>query len=167
MLEESEDLLIQKKILNTEEKNLINQNEITSMLAKHQLEERKINSDWKKFIFEWESLTNEKLEITKDTRIFRWLYPIKFNVDLAIIIEAIQRNMALILASRVKGLELIYSTLNIDKENFYGKIEEIQNLLIDFGKVKVCSNGTVILMNESCEIFFNRRTQNENKEIYI
>lgn len=167
MLEESENLLIQKKILNTEEKNLINQNEIASMLAEHQHEERKINSDWKKFIFDWESLTNEKTEITKDTRIFRWLYPIKFNVDLAIIIEAIQRNISLVLASRAQGLELIYSTLNIEKESFYGKIEEIQNLLIDFGKVKVCSNGTVILMNESCEIFFNRRIKNENKEIYI
>ena len=151
----------------TQNNKLLNQNEVASMLAEHQHEERKINSEWKKFIFDWESLTNEKTEITKDTRIFRWLYPIKFNVDLAIIIQAIQRNIGIILASRAKGLELIYSTLKIDKENFYNKIEEIQNLLIDFGKVKVCSNGTVILMNKSCEIFFNRRMQNENKEIFI
>ena len=147
--------------------NLINQKEITTMLADHQQEEHQINSEWKKFIFDWEAITDEKIELTKDTRIFRWLYPIKFNVDLAIIIEAIQSNISLVLASRTQGLELIYSTLKIDKEDFYRKIEEIQNLLIDFGKVKVCSNGTIILMNESCEIFFNRRIKNENKEIFI
>ena len=164
---QQENFGIQERVENTKEEAITNQNEIVSMLAEHQFEERKINSDWKKFIFEWQSSKNENLEITKDTRISRWLYPIKFNIDLAIIMEAIQRNMALILASRTKGMELIYSTLNIDKEKFYRKIEDIQNLLIDFGKVKVCGNGTVILMNESCEIFLNRRTLNENKEIFI
>jgi len=153
--------------VDTKEEVIANQSKITSMLASYQFEKQKKNSNWNDFIFNWNSLTNEKTEIIKDTRIFRWLYPIKFNIDLAIIIEAIQRNIQIILESRAKGLELIYSTLNIDKEKFYEKIEEIQNLLIDFGKVKVCSNGTVILVNESCEKFFNRRIKNENKEVYI
>jgi len=161
---QQENFNIEKK---TEEKTITNKHEIVTMLANYQNKERKINSQWEKFIFEWENIANEKTEIAKGTRIFRWLYPIKFNLDLAIIIEAIQRNISLVLESRAQGLELIYSTLKIDKESFYAKIEEIQNLLIDFGKVKVCNNGTVILMNESCERFFNRRIKNENKEIFI
>jgi len=162
-----DDELIEHSGANTKEKVIANQSEIISMLASYQLEEQKKNGNLNNFIFDWNSLTNEKTEIAKDTRIFRWLYPIKFNIDLAIIIEAMQKNIQIILESRVKGLELIYSTLNIDKEKFYEKIEQIQNLLIDFGKVKVCSNGSVILVNESCEKFFNRRLKNENKEVYI
>ena len=161
---QQENFLIEEK--NTDEITA-NRNEIISILAEHQQEERKKSGKCKEFIFEWENIEDEKTEIARDTNVFSWLYPIKFNLDLAIIIEAIQRNVAFILESRAQGLESIYSTLKIDKESFYAKIEEIQNLLIDFGKVKVCSNGTVILMNESCEKFLNRRIRNENKEIFI
>lgn len=130
------------------EENIESRNKIIEILAQKQTEERKINKNWNKFIFEWESVTNENIEITKNTPIAMWLCPIKFNIDLAIIIEAIQRKISLILVNRNEEFERIYLSLNIEKENFYTKIEQIQNLLIQFGKVKVCSNGTVILMNE-------------------
>lgn len=130
------------------EENIESRNRIIEILAQKQTEERKINKSWNKFIFEWESVTNESIEITKNTPISMWLCPIKFNIDLAIIIEAIQRKISSILVNRNEEFERIYLSLNIEKENFYTKIEQIQNLLIQFGKVKVCSNGTVILMNE-------------------
>lgn len=140
--------MIKDEELKTKEENIESRNRIIEMLAQKQTEERRKNKDWNKFIFEWESITNENIEITKNTPIAMWLCPIKFNIDLAIIIEAIQRKISLILVNRNEEFERIYLSLNIEKENFYTKIEQIQNLLIQFGKVKVCSNGTVILMNE-------------------
>lgn len=140
--------MIKDEELKTKEENIESRNRIIEILAQKQIEERRKNKDWNKFIFEWESITNENIEITKNTPIAMWLCPIKFNIDLAIIIEAIQRKISLILVNRNEEFERIYLSLNIEKENFYTKIEQIQNLLIQFGKVKVCSNGTVILMNE-------------------
>lgn len=140
--------MIKDEELKTKEENIESRNRIIEMLAQKQTEERRKNKDWNKFIFEWESITNENIEITKNTPIAMWLCPIKFNIDLAIIIEAIQRKISLILVNRNEEFERIYLSLSIEKENFYTKIEQIQNLLIQFGKVKVCSNGTVILMNE-------------------
>lgn len=56
--------------------------------------------------------------------------------------------MNYILNDREKAFSLICFKLKISKDQFYNGIYEIQNVLISSGKVRVCQNGKVILMND-------------------
>ena len=160
-------LLIKEKVESEKINAVISTDQIVNMLANYQHEERIINPPCKKFLFEWEFLQGESLELSESSVLYNWLYPIKFSIDLAILIEAIHKNINYILINRTKGLEMIYCTLNINKESFYTKIEEIKSILIKSGKVKVCSDGTVILMNDELEKIFCGRGKNAEKEIFI
>ena len=115
--------------------SIISTDQIVNVLANYQHEERIINPYCKKFLFEWEFLQGESLGLSESSVLYSWLYPIKFNIDLAIIIEAIYKNINYILINRTKGLEMIYCALNINKASFYTKIEEIKSILIKSGKV--------------------------------
>lgn len=101
-----------------------------------------------KLNFEWETATLELAEMKQETKLYNWLYPIEFSSKLAFIIEIIQNNMNYILLNREKTLELICVELEIPQDCFYNSIEEIQDLFIKFGKVKICKDGKIIIMND-------------------
>ena len=128
-------------------KNEGNKEELLNNLVKKLKENQIENKLFDQFIFNWEKATDEYVEITKDTNICNWLKPIKFKMELAIIIEAIQKNIDDVLDDREKMFNIMQTLLNMEKAYFYSNIRDIQNLLIDFDKVKKCNNGTVIIMN--------------------
>lgn len=122
--------------------------EILKTLKEYQKIQKTTENITKKFIFDWETATNEYVEITEESRISSWLQPIKFNILLAIIIEAMQSNIENIIDNRNKTLPIIQKSLKLKKEKFYESIDNIQKILISFGKVKVCKDGRVVIINE-------------------
>lgn len=129
----------------TEEKII---QEILRTLKEYQRMQDTTEKTTRKFIFDWNTVTNEYVDITGDNRICNWLRPIKFNILLAIIIEAMQSNIDDIIDNRNKILQIIQKSLKLKQEKFYESIETIQKILINFGKVKVCKDGRVIIINE-------------------
>ena len=122
--------------------------EILQTLEEYQKIQNIVESTAKKFIFNWGNATKEYVDYIEESNICDWLQPIKFDVILAIIIEAIQSNIDSVLNNRNRGLKIIQQALKIEKKKFYDSIKSIQKILIDFEKVKVCKDGTVVIINE-------------------
>lgn len=110
------------------------------------LKDAELDFTSKKFIFEWENATTKFVKINDESRLYMWLFPIPFSSLLAIILEIFQNNINYMTNDREKIFESICILLKIEKNYFYKLIEKIQRLLIDFGKVKICENGKVVIM---------------------
>ena len=100
------------------------------------------------FKFTWDKIINEHNETKEWMRIYEWLYPIKFCTEHALILNRIQNNIFYVMEQRKKAFRVIALEINMNIEEIHENIEEIQNLLIHYNKVKVCENGEVLIMNE-------------------
>lgn len=104
------------------------------------------NCNSKKSIFIWENTSRKFVKLNSQCKLHMWLSPIKFSDILAIVLEILHNNINYILQDRETTFESICLQLKIDKNDFYKVIDDIQNLLIEFGKVKLCKNGKVVIM---------------------
>ena len=77
-----------------------------------------------------------------------WLYPIKLKKIEKMIIDNIELNIDEILKNRKHGLCKIYKKLDMKYRKFYSHIEEIAQKLIEENKVRLCSNGEVMIKGE-------------------
>lgn len=126
----------------------VNLGELIQILGEYQRQLYESNNCWIKFHFNWENATTEYVKLKHGTEWFKWLYPIKFTSTLAFILEIMQNNINYILLDREKVFEIICAKLKINLDDFYSGIAAIQELLIEFGKVKVCKDGKVVIMND-------------------
>lgn len=99
-----------------------------------------------KFIFLWKNATTKSVQMNPESRLHFWLCSIQFSTILAIILEIFENNVHYMLTDREKIIASISLLLKIKKDHLYNLIEDIQNLLIKFGKVKKCENGKVVIM---------------------
>lgn len=104
------------------------------------------NRNCKRSIFTWENNSKSFVKLNSQCKLYMWLSPIKFSDILAIVLEILHDNINYILEDRETTIELICSQLKVDKIDFYKVIDDIQNILIEFGKVKQCKNGKVVIM---------------------
>ena len=65
-----------------------------------------------------------------------------------LIIENIQLNIEKIIEDRKQGLEQVNDKLNMEQEKFYKNIDNIAQKLINQNKVRLCSDGRVVIVNE-------------------
>lgn len=86
--------------------------------------------------------------MNQTNKIERWLYPIKLKRIEKLIIDTIQLNIESVIKNRTQGLNEINKKLNIECEKFYKNIEEIAQKLINQNKVRLCSDGKVVIINE-------------------
>lgn len=86
--------------------------------------------------------------INLGNRIENWLYPIKLKRVENLIIENIQLNIEKIIEDRKQGLEQVNDKLNMEQEKFYKNIDNIAQKLINQNKVRLCSDGRVVIVNE-------------------
>lgn len=86
--------------------------------------------------------------MNQTNKIERWLYPIKLKRIEKLIIDTIQLNIESVIKNRAQGLNEINKKLNIECEKFYKNIEEIAQKLINQNKVRLCSDGKVVIINE-------------------
>ena len=87
-------------------------------------------------------------EEMEESSIENWLYPIKFKLIQKTILYEIRKRLHSILENRNSEFRFIYKKLKISKEKFYTILKEIQELFIVFKKVKICTNGKVVILNE-------------------
>lgn len=120
--------------------------QIIKLLKKYQ-EECDCDTDYIHFGFNWQNATIEYVQMTSNTKMYDWLYPINFSSMLAFTLELLQYHLYRILSNREEAFKLICLNLNISQDYFRENIESIQNLLIVSNKVKVCKDGKVIIMN--------------------
>ncbi len=111
-------------------------------------EEEIVHNPYLKFNFDWKNASNGFVYLRPESNIYHWLNPVIFSIKLGFIIEIMKNNMDYILKDREKAFSLICSKLQITQSSFYSSIYELQDMLISSGKVKVCKNGKVILMND-------------------
>ena len=86
--------------------------------------------------------------MNQTNKIERWLYPIKLKRIEKLIIDTIQLNIESVIKNIAQGLNEINKKLNIEYEKFYKNIEEIAQKLINQNKVRLCSDGKVVIINE-------------------
>lgn len=122
--------------------------DLIEMLEQYQKRIFNLTSKWIEFSFDWEEATTELVEIKRSNELYKWLYPIKFSSTLAFILEILINDFNYIDTDREKAFELICLKFRINLDSFYKGIEDIQNILIAFGKVKICKSGKVIIMKE-------------------
>ena len=99
-------------------------------------------------IFKWNQMFKDYVEMIEGTKIYEWLYPIKFKFILALVLEEMQSNMEDILHDRENTLQMICNKLNMSEEKLYSYIEYIQELLIRENKVKISKDCSIIIMNK-------------------
>lgn len=122
--------------------------DLIEMLEQYQKQMFSLTSKWIEFSFNWKDATTELVEIKRNNELYKWLCPIKFPSTLAFILEILINDFNYIGEDREKAFELICLKFRINLDSFYKGIEDIQNLLITFGKVRVCKSGEVIIMKE-------------------
>lgn len=101
----------------------------------------------RKINFNWYMRIGDYVEMEEETRLYYWLYPIRFNAVYAAILEMIQNCLILISEDRKEAFELMADDLNISVDLFNKYISEIQKILIKYKKAKICANGQVLIMD--------------------
>lgn len=99
------------------------------------------------FIFNWRQITENLVTVEQDSFLYDWLYAIKFNVSSAFVLEMIQCNIHQVIINREKTFFQIVSNMQINIAFFQDSLEKIKKLLIEYKRVKICSDGKVIMMN--------------------
>lgn len=120
--------------------------ELFSIIRNFQSQNSNSQYNHNKSLFIWEKSTKNFVELNPNSKLYEWIFPIKFSSILGFILEILQQNIHYILEEREKTFESICLQLKIDIAYFYKLIGDIQFLLIKFGKVKICKNGTVVIM---------------------
>ena len=101
----------------------------------------------KKLLFNWIIFPDRQIEMKKEGKIQTWLNSIKFSNILALILEEIHWNIDFVLENRKETFKYIYSDLHMTEIRFNKELKKLQKLLIESGKVKICENGMIIIMN--------------------
>lgn len=80
----------------------------------------------------------------EENNIEDWLYPISFNFKQRLIIQELIRNLYNEEETRWCILRKIYMKLKISRTSFFEELYKIKQLLLEFNKVKICCDGSVI-----------------------